>query len=146
MARILGIDYGAQRVGVALSDDGRSVAFPKTIFKNDGRLLDALAELVEMEQVDHVVLGESDNPAGGMNTIVRRIRLFRAALEVRLGLPIELVSEAYSSAEARRAPEGGEAKLGAPVDASAAAIILQSYLDRTRSTAARGTQAAHAHV
>lgn len=135
MGRILGIDYGAKRVGIALSDDAQIFAFAKDIFPNDEHLLDSLARMVEKEEVERFVIGESDNPIGGENTIMRRITIFSKAIEVRTGLPVEQVSEAYSSAEARRALETkikSRKDKNVPVDAAAAAIILQTYLDDKR--------------
>lgn len=132
MGRILGIDYGSKRVGIALSDDAQLYAFPKTILANDDALLEEITELAKKEGATQFVIGESDNPAGGMNTITRRIEIFKRALEVRTGLPVFEVSEAFSSAEARRALEENIARRKTkkePVDASAAAIILQTYLD-----------------
>ena len=139
MHKIVGIDYGARRVGVAVSDDGRMVAFPRTVLPNDEHLMDALASLAEEEQVERFVVGESDNPAGGLNTIARRIAIFAEALKVRTGKAVELVSEAYSSAEARRVFEEevarGRHARRPVVDAAAAAIILQLHLDKLHTAA-----------
>jgi len=135
MGRSIGIDYGAQRVGVAVSDDAGAFAFAKTILPNDEQLLDALTTMAQEEKAERFVIGESDNPVGGTNTIMRRIAIFAEALNVRTGLPVEQVSEAYSSAEARRALEQkakSRSEKKTPVDAAAAAIILQTYLDTTK--------------
>jgi putative holliday junction resolvase len=135
MGRIIGIDYGAKRVGVAVSDDQRRFAFARDVCANDGVLLETLATLAEQESADYFVLGEADNPAGGENTIVRRLVIFSEALKVRTGLPVHLVSEAYSSAEARRALEekiANRKDKQVAIDAAAAAIILQNHLDRSR--------------
>jgi len=133
MGRIIGVDYGERRVGVAVSDELGRLAFPRTVLANDDTLLDRIAAIVEEEAPKCIVIGEADNPAGGTNTIARRIALFVEALRVRTKLPVEPVTEAYSSAEARRALEEKVASrkdARVPVDAAAAAIILQTYLDR----------------
>ncbi len=135
MSRIIGIDYGEKRVGVAISDDGRLFAFPRSVLKNDDTLLDTLAQLAQDEGVALFVVGESENPQGGMNTIMRRITIFAEAITVRTGIPVEFVNEAYSSAEARRAFEEkikSRKDATMPIDAAAAAIILQTFIDRTR--------------
>lgn len=132
MHKVMGIDYGSHRVGIAVSDDYGRYAFPKTILTNDDTLLDAIVALAEREGVRLFVVGEADNPAGGENAIVRRIRIFSQALAVQSELPVETVSEAYSSAEARRALEEKvrtRKDTTVDVDAAAAAIILQTYLD-----------------
>jgi putative Holliday junction resolvase len=139
MGKLLGIDYGARRVGLALSDDGETFAFPHGILKNDDTLVRAIIECVQHEHVHRIVLGEADNPAGGTNTIQRRVMIFAEALKVATGCEVVLVTEAYSSAEARRAIESEANKRSTaqvPVDAAAAAIILQTYIDgeRTKSS------------
>ncbi len=137
MGRIIGIDYGAKRVGIAVSDDARRFAFARDVLQNDGKLIDGIATLAEKEDVDYLVLGEADNPSGGENTIVRRLTIFAEALKVRTGLPVHMVSEAYTSAEARRALEEkieNRKDRQIPVDAAAAAIILQNHLDRSRGS------------
>ena len=135
MGRIIGIDYGAKRVGIALSDDAQLFAFAKDIYPNDDTLIDKIYELSQVENAERFVVGESDNPAGGDNTIMHRIAIFSEALEVRTGLPVEKVSEVYTSAEARRALETkikNRKDKNVPVDSAAAAIILQIYLDKQR--------------
>lgn len=135
----MGIDYGSQRIGIALSDDGCRYAFPKGIYANNEDVLNEIAQRAEQEGVTRFVVGEADNPAGGENTIVRRVAIFSQALSVRTNLPVDMVTEAYSSAEARRALEEKirtRKDTNVAVDAAAAAIILQTYLDARR----HGTQ------
>lgn len=132
MTRILGIDYGEKRVGVALSDDAGVAAYPRTVLPNNDGLMRAITELAASEGVERIVIGAAENPAGGENANAVRARHFSDALRVASGLLVELVPEAFSSAEARRpfAPMPGERpERGPVVDAAAAAIILQSYLD-----------------
>ena len=147
MARVMGVDYGARRVGVALSDDSLSFAFAKRVVQNDETLLNTIAQVAELEGVNLIVVGEADNPAGGENTIQRRVLIFAEALRVHLGIRVETISEAYSSAEARRALHNetrARSRTELPVDAAAAAIILQTYLDRRKHQApvAQGSVAA----
>jgi len=135
IGRLLGIDYGAKRVGIALSDDAQMFAFAKDIYSNDDTLIEKIAELVVQEGVEKIVIGESDNPLGGSNTIMHRITIFSEALKIRTELPVIEMNEAYSSAEARRALETKiktrkDKKVA--VDAAAAAIILQTYLDKQK--------------
>lgn len=132
MGKLMGIDYGARRVGVALSDGGKTFAFPHTILRNDDVLMDAISEIAQEQGVERIVVGESDNPAGGVNTIMHRIVIFSEAIEARTDLPVHQMTEVYTSAEARRAiEERVETRKDkkVPVDSAAAAIILQRYLD-----------------
>jgi len=135
IGRIIGVDYGAKRVGIAISDDAQLFAFAKEVYPNDDMLVEKIATLAHAEGAEKIVVGEGDNPAGGGNTIMHRITIFARALEVRTDLPVEQMSEAYSSAEARRALETkvkNRKDKKVEVDAAAAAIILQSYLDREK--------------
>ena len=132
MGKIMGIDYGSLRVGVALSDEGQTFAFPQGVYENNDVLMSVIADLMQREHVDHCVVGEADNPAGGENTIQRRTMIFADALRVRTSCEVSTLSEAYSSAEARRALEEKvqtRKDKRVSVDAAAAAIILQTYLD-----------------
>ncbi len=135
IGRVIGVDYGAKRVGVAVSDDAQFFAFAKDVLPNDDTLLEKIAELARKEGAEKIVVGEADNPAGGENAIVHRIAIFSRALEVRTGLTVEEVSEMYTSAEARRALEDKvktRKNKKIDVDAAAAALILQTYLDKQR--------------
>ncbi len=128
MARFLGIDYGGRRVGISLSDDSCSIAFPHKIIENSNRLVSDIGDLVKKEHISGIVVGLprslGDMHDTDMTTIVRA---FAKDLEI-LGLPIELEDEFLSSSEVVR--QGGTK--GA-IDASAAAIILQSYLERRKN-------------
>ena len=132
--RYLGIDYGTKRVGLALSDENGTMGFPHAILANTGALEDDVAALVANEGVHAVVIGESHDLSGVANPVARAAHAFGDALSARTGVPVAYESEVYTSAQARRAPEK-EAKTRAPkaranVDASAAALILTSYLTK----------------
>src|SRR5688572_4383420 len=128
--RFLGIDYGSKRVGVAISDDGNRLAFPKTVLANDKSLLDALETLVHENNIGSLILGDSKDFNGKDNPIMKGISELKHELEERLGLPVILEPEFLTSVQAGRQ---GETSF---LDASAAALILQSYLDKINSKAA----------
>lgn len=123
--RYLGIDYGAKRVGVALSDEEGRIAFPHTVLKNDAGLLKEVVHIAEGQKVGMVIIGESKNLAGKENRIALSAARFKKELETALGKKVEYEPEFWSSMQAERW-QGKTDKL----DASAAAIILQSFLDR----------------
>jgi putative Holliday junction resolvase len=133
--RYLGIDYGSKRVGLALSDEGGHMGFPRGILPNSGALVEQVVKLVETEGVGAIVLGESRDFAGNHNSIAEDARAFGAALKAKTGLPVYYESEVLTSAEARRAPQNSNGsrrpKVERAVDDSAAALILTSYLSRT---------------
>ena len=132
--RYLGIDYGSKKVGLALSDEAGAMGFPHAITPNTPRLVDELCALIAKENVGAVVIGESRTLEGGENPIAESARALGNMLTERAGMPVFYESEVFTSAAARRAPEK-EMKSRAPkkhiaVDASAAALILTSYLSR----------------
>jgi putative Holliday junction resolvase len=132
--RYLGIDYGTKKIGLALSDEAGMMGFPYSIVPNTPRLIDELCALIAKEDIGAVVIGESRTLAGGENPIAKDARLFGDQIAERAGVPVFYESEVFTSAEARRAPHKEEKtrapKARANVDASAAALILTSYLSR----------------
>ncbi|MDO8566722.1 MAG: Holliday junction resolvase RuvX [bacterium] len=132
--RYLGIDYGSKRVGLALSDEAGTMGFPHAIIVNTSRLIDDLCALIAKENIKAVVIGESRTLSGGENAVAKDARALGSLITKRISTPVFYESEVFTSAEARRAPAKAE-KTRAPkehvrVDASAAALILTSYLSR----------------
>lgn len=123
--RYLGIDYGTKRVGVAVADAETGVAFPRAVLPNDERLIPELVELIQRETVKEVVLGESRDFDGRENPLMKRIHEFRQRLAEASGVSVTLFPEVLSSREAMRLQGDNDMN-----DASAAAIVLQSYLER----------------
>ncbi len=140
--RFLGIDYGTKRIGLAISDENSTLAFPKEILLNDSNLYKKLGEIVKAEKVSEIVVGESVDFSGRLNALSARIEIFISELEKNFGLPVRKQKEFLTSVEARRSkdqkheltPSQAHSRLKdkkrGSVDASAAALILQRYLDR----------------
>lgn len=124
--KYIGVDYGTKKVGIALSDESGRLAFPHSVVPNE-RALEAVANLSEAEGVEHVVLGESIDFSGAPNPVMAPIAAFEEALRKR-GLATHLEPEHYTTAEAGRTDERAETR-----DAQAAAIILQSFLDKQQA-------------
>jgi len=123
--RYLGIDYGARRLGLALSDEAGGFAFPRETIPNDTTSIDRIAEIVRKEHVGTIVLGDTRAANGTGNAVTAEADSFAKTLEAHAKVPVERVWEAWSSVEASRfAPKGKEHD-----DSAAAAIILQRYLD-----------------
>jgi putative Holliday junction resolvase len=135
--KYLGIDFGTKRIGLALSDESGTLAFPHSTLASNAGSLAAIDELVKKETVGAVVLGESRDFSGQANDVQEDIEQFKKDLEVLTNLPVYFESEVFSSALAARqfAPEEKSRKQNpahTDLDASAAALILQSYLDRMK--------------
>ena len=138
---MLGVDAGERRVGVAISDDLGILASPLIVLDRRRGLapvLDTLANLVREERVSRLVVGLPMNEDGSHGPQARRAKDFARAATRVLGLPVDLWDERLSTREAenilraqgrnvRRLRERGE------VDAVAAAVILQDYLDHGSS-------------
>ncbi len=122
--RFLGIDYGSKRVGLAVSDPSGKFALPHSVMENSEDLAERIKKVCLANEVEAVVLGESKDFAGADNSIMGAIRDFAEELK-STGLSVVLEPEHLSSLAASRF-QGRVEKL----DSSAAAIILQSYLDR----------------
>lgn len=133
--KYLGIDYGSKRIGIAISDDLGVLAFPKEILHSDKNALERIAEIIKVEKVEALVVGESMNNLGQANKIEDEVVFFVRNLENKFKLPVFREKEFFTSVEARRGvgkPEKTRKVQNTEkkVDAQAAALILQRYLDR----------------
>jgi len=135
--RFLGIDYGTKRIGVAVSDENIILAFPKGILPNDLNIFKNLEEILKIENVSEIVVGESVDFKGQENVVSKEIEIFISELKNKFNLPVHKQKEFLTSVEARG--EGGKEKNNdrkikregsKKIDDSAAALILQRYLDR----------------
>ena len=123
--RFLGIDYGTKRIGLALSDESGRFAFPNSVLENDISAMSTILRLVRENNVGKIVIGESRDYKGNPNPILAASKRFAEKVATETGLLVVLEPEFLTSAEAARIQ--GEGKT---LDASAAALILKSYLDK----------------
>lgn len=140
--RVLGIDFGQRRIGLAMSDASGTLATPvRTIERQDADIdlvtlvVQAIQEMGRDERIDQLVVGLPRRLDGSDNDQTPRVRAFAAALELRSGLPVELQDERLTSraAEERLALRDRDwRKRKARLDAAAAAIVLQDWLDTRR--------------
>jgi putative Holliday junction resolvase len=135
--KYMGIDYGSKRVGIALSDEAGTIAFPKTILPTSMKLIESIGMLCKNEELTAIVLGESRDLSGTKNKIMGSIEEFKCNLEAEFDLPVYFQAEFLTTVEARgrAGKESNNARKitkdkTAPADASAAALILQRYLDK----------------
>tara|TARA_B110000263_G_scaffold44648_1_gene36610 strand:- start:2253 stop:2663 length:411 start_codon:yes stop_codon:yes gene_type:complete len=134
--RILGIDYGDVRVGLALSDLTCTIARPfKTLNYNDmDDLLSQLFEISEENQVNKIVVGIPYNMKGDDTKQTTKVRDFIFVLEQKIGYKVDLIDERLTSSEAEKFLHQMNIKTGFnkdKIDKIAASIILQEYLDTT---------------
>ncbi len=123
--KYLGIDYGTKKVGVAISDDTGTLAFPKAVLRHSHTLIGEIRDTIKTHTVEAIVVGQSLNTDGSENFIMDDIKRFVALLEKETNIPVYLQPEFFTSSEARR-----EGSTQIMIDASAAALILQRFLDK----------------
>ena len=149
--KYLGIDYGTKKIGLALSDEEGRVAFPYDIILNDEFAPSFVADLIYKEGVDEVVMGESKNLGGELNEVANGAVKFARKFQAFSNTPVNFEDERFSTAQVRNispegAPRGEISKKRRKlttlasasfenrwVDGRAAAIMLQSFLDKRRA-------------
>jgi putative Holliday junction resolvase len=140
LARVLGIDYGERRVGIALSDPTSTIAGPLTVLvRRAGKRppVQAVVDLIVQHEVTHLVVGLPLTLEGDENAWTRAVRDFGEKVAARAGIGVTFADERLSSVAAERAVRSlglprGERERKERVDAAAAVIILQGYLDRMK--------------
>ena len=125
--RLLGIDFGSKRIGLALSDEARQFAMPLSVVQNTADYFAEIEKIATDNEVKEIVMGESRNYKGEPNEILMESMEFKDKLESK-GFTVYLELEFMTSMQAERFQ--GKTDL---TDASAAALILQSYLDRSKA-------------
>lgn len=131
--KILGIDYGTKRIGIALSDEGESFAFPKMVLENNAKIIGTIREIITENEVGKIVVGDP-----GENKLSADVKKFVSEIETEFSLPVILEKEFMTSLHvsqflgvkpiARLLKKSHEPKK----DESAAALILQRYLDKNK--------------
>lgn len=138
MSRILALDYGKRRIGVAVSDPTATIASPlTTLVRRAGKRPPwrEMKEIVEQREISEIVIGLPLDLAGQEGEWAAEVRTFGAEVERRFGLPVHWVDERLSSVRAEAAVRSiglGKKKREQKerIDSAAAAIILQDYLER----------------
>jgi putative Holliday junction resolvase len=135
MARILAIDYGSRRIGIALSDALGITAQPLEIIHHTNKQADLgrIGSIIAEKKVERIVIGLPINMDGNEGPNVDVIRRFAAEIETRFKLPVELYDERLTTMQAERMlveeADMSRAKRKTVKDKIAASILLQSYLE-----------------
>ncbi len=139
--KYLGIDYGTKRIGLALSDESGTLAFPHSVLPNAMGVTAAIEDLIRSEKIEGIVMGESIAADGSENPVQAQAKNFAVALERRFEVPVYFEKEFFTSAHAhggkgKESLHARQTKFNAPenLDASAAALILQRYLDKQKKS------------
>jgi len=126
--RLLGIDYGTKKVGLALTDESGSMAFPYAVISNDKSFLETIISLISEKSVTEIVIGQSLKLDGTPNVVQTDIESFITDLTLQLPIPIHLEPEQMTTQQAATTTGRND-----QTDASAAALILESYLAKQKS-------------
>ena len=132
--RILAIDHGAKRMGVAVSDELGMIAQPLEFIPAEpfAKFLDRLKEILREKQVELILVGMPRNMDGSYGPAALKVQEFVAVLKDAVAIPIKTLDERLTSVQAHRFLTEAEVRgrqRKDKVDKSAAAILLQSYLD-----------------
>lgn len=141
MGRILALDYGLRRIGVAVSDPTRTIASPlTTLVRRAGKRPPwaQLGEIIREKEIEEIVVGLPLDLAGEEGDWAAEVRVFGDELIRRFELPVRWMDERLSSVRAEEAVRSmglrkKERERKERVDSAAAAIILQDYLERERA-------------
>jgi putative Holliday junction resolvase len=136
--RILAVDHGEKRIGLAMTDPTGTIASPLKVIQHVSRVIDAaqVAETATENGVELVVIGQSFDEQGSPNLAGRRAARFAEALKTQTQIPIVLWDESFSTQDARNSRiEMGvrRKKRAGHLDELAATMILQSYLESNRN-------------
>ena len=134
--RVLGLDLGEARIGVAISDPDRAVALPAGTIRATGGIddLKAVARMVSDTSAVEVVVGHPLSLSGDAGEAARKAEEFAGGLRLLLKVPVHLQDERLSTVEAERGLKAAGAhgrRRRAAVDQSAASLILETYLAKT---------------
>jgi putative Holliday junction resolvase len=136
--RVLGIDWGESRVGLAVSDETGTIASPYRVVRNDATLMASLRRAVAEVGAAEIVIGYPLTLTGEEGPAVETVHAFARELQQGLALPVKLVDERFTTkaAEEKLRAAGVKARrIPKTADAAAAALILQTYLDIMKKAA-----------
>ncbi len=138
ITRSLGLDIGDRRIGVALSDSGGILASPFTIIdrRDEQQALEAIINIVSQHQVGQIVVGLPRSMDGSIGKQAEKVKAFTQELSNHTEVPVEFRDERLTTVSAKRLMQAARTKKTRRKvrdDAVAAALILQGYLDETRS-------------
>jgi len=140
--RYLAIDYGTKRTGLAICDSAETIASPLAIIQGQKELLKKIAEVVETENVEAVVLGLPLNMTGSESSQTKLVLKFAGQLKDHLHVPVHLQDErlsSFSAEEKLASAKFTKEKMRKRLDAVAAAEILEAFLERKTPPNSAGT-------
>jgi putative Holliday junction resolvase len=141
---LIGFDFGSRRIGVAVGETSTRIASPLGAIEgeaNEARF-EAIGRIVDEWHPKGFVVGRPRHSDGSEHTVAKLAEKFARRLQARYGVPVAFVDETLTSAEAESTLRATRTRAGrkSDVDAMAATLILQSYLDEMPRLAAGGSR------
>ena len=135
--RILGIDFGIKRIGLALSDPLLIFSYPYKTVSNDNSLWDNLKSVIDEKNVKKIILGHPKRSNQSKRDITQKVLEFKQNLRLKFNIEIILWDESYTSEMAKQiiiksVSKKSKRRDKGLIDQNSAAIILQEYLDEER--------------
>ena len=140
--RYLAIDYGTKRTGLAICDSAETIASPLAVIQGQKELLKKIAEVVEAENIEAVVLGLPLNMTGSESSQTKLVLKFAGQLKEYLHVPVHLQDErlsSFSAEEKLASAKFTKEKMRKRLDAVAAAEILEAFLEQKTPRNSAGT-------
>jgi putative Holliday junction resolvase len=135
--RALGVDWGEERIGLAVSDETGTIASPYKVIKNDGKAAAAIVNAASVTGAEEIVVGYPLTLTGEEGPAAERVHEFARDVQRRVSVRVKLIDERFTTKAAEeklRAAGASAAKIKKTADAAAAALILQTYLDVSKKT------------
>jgi putative Holliday junction resolvase len=135
MGKLLGIDYGDKRIGIATSDERQDYIFPGETLENSVLAIQKICRFIEEEEIETVVIGYPVNMDGAENAQSEKIRRFTEVLGKRIKVPVVLEDERLTSQFAERLLRDvpGRRKPKGNIDRQSAVLILESYIGKHKN-------------
>lgn len=137
-SRVMGLDFGLRRIGIALSDSLKMFAYAHTTIQNNSSTFVELEKIIKEKNVIKVILGIPDENRISSTSVVNNIKSFKDKLEKKFLFPVVLWDETYTSVIAQQrilesVSKKNKRKDKGLLDMHSAAIILQEYLDTIKT-------------
>lgn len=135
--RVLGVDWGEERIGLAVSDETGTIASPYKVIKNDGKAAASIVNAASVTGAEEIVIGYPLTLTGEEGPAAERVHEFAGDVQRRVSVRVKLIDERFTTKGAEeklRAAGASPKKIKKIADAAAAALILQTYLDVSKKT------------
>lgn len=136
MAKVLALDYGTKRIGVALSDETKKIAFAKPYLAAAEK--EKLLDIIKENEVDEILLGLPKSLKGKETKMTEEVREFQTWLKSKSKVPIKLIDERFTTQEAQRGLRG-EKGLKELIDSLVAQKMLGRYLEQLNPSISSGS-------